>query len=124
MREHLEGQFPKFCSCCVRSFTSLREYLLVTEHRGSAMPYDADVEDWQPADPLGTATYANCPCGNTLVLSSEGIPLFVYWRLLHWALTETRRRRQSPQELLNHLRGEICARVLAGPDRGDMGDRE
>jgi hypothetical protein len=121
MREHLEGQFPKTCASCGRRFATLREYLLVTEHRGSAMPYDADEGDWQPLEPLGTATYANCPCGNTLVLSSDGMPLFKLWLLLHWAMVETRRRRLSPQELLNYLREKICAQVFSEPDQGDEG---
>ena len=82
MREHLEGLFPKVCSNCGRRFATLREYLLVTEHKDSAMPYDADMGDWKPINPLGTFTYASCPCVNTLALSSRGMPLSQLWPLL------------------------------------------
>jgi hypothetical protein len=76
------------------------------------MPYDADMGSWQPSNPVGTAAYANCPCGNTLALTSAGMPLFQLWTLLAWARNETRARRQTPQELLNYLREKICQQVL------------
>lgn len=115
MREHLEGLFPKSCGNCGRRFATLREYLLVTEHKGSAMPYDADFGDWKPLKPLGTFTYASCPCGNPVALSSRGMPLSQLWPLLAWAKLETKKRGMSPQELLNYLRDEICKQVLAEP---------
>ena len=115
MSDHLEGLFPKVCPNCKRRFATLREYLLITKHAGSAMPYDADHGDWKPLHPIGTATYANCPCGTTLALSSEGMPLPRLWSLLNWARIETQRRGMTPQELLNYLRDEICKQVLATP---------
>jgi len=121
MRRHLEGQFPKICPACERHFANLHEYLLITEHLGPAMPYDADMGNWMPLEPVGTATYANCPCGTTLVLSSHGMPLLILWRLLNWARIETQRRKMTPQELLNYLRDEICKQVLSEPGHGDSG---
>lgn len=113
MREHLEGLFPKTCPNCQRVFATLREYLQVTKHQGPPMPYDAQAGDWQPLKPVGTMTFANCPCGNTLALSSHGMPLLQLWRLLKWARAETARRGMGPQELLSYLRDEICKQVLA-----------
>jgi len=52
IREHLEGQFPKVCSACKRSFPSFREFLLTTTAVGSTMSYDAEFNDWKPAQPL------------------------------------------------------------------------
>jgi hypothetical protein len=115
MREHLEGQFPKECPTCQRRFATLREYLLTTKHLGPAMPYDAHLDDWTPLKPLGTMTYANCPCGSTLSLSSEGMPLTRLWSLLSWARAETKRRGLTPEEVLNYLRDEISRLVLAEP---------
>jgi hypothetical protein len=112
MRAHLERQFPKSCPSCGRRFASLREYLQAVSHLGSAMPYDADMGVWRPSNPVGTATYANCPCGNTLALTSAGMPLSQLWTLLAWARNETRARRQTPQELLNYLRDKIWQQVL------------
>ena len=120
MRAHLEGQFPKACTGCHRRFATLREYLQLTTHVGSAMPYDALADDWTPLHPMGTVTLANCPCGNTLVLSSEGMPLTQLWKLLNWARRETKRRHMTPQALLNYLRDEICKQVLAVPDQGNI----
>ena len=115
MRAHLEGQFPKVCSNCNRRFATLREYLQVTEHVGPPIPHDAEMDDWNPLQPIGTITLANCPCGTTLALSSEGMPLVRLWRLLNWARIETKRRGMSPQDLLHYLRDEICRQILAEP---------
>jgi hypothetical protein len=119
MREHLEGQFPKACSNCNRRFANLHEYIAITEHLGPAMPYDADMGEWQPTRPLGTVTYANCPCGGTMVLTSNGMPLLQLWSLLSWARTATQQRGMTPQQLLNYLRDEICKQVLAEPGPGE-----
>jgi hypothetical protein len=119
MREHLEGLFPKVCPTCYRRFATLREYLLTTTHLGPAIPYDVELGDWKPLRPLGTMTYANCPCGTTLALTSQGMPLSQLWSLLGWAKLETQRRGVSPNELLNYLREEICKQVLAGLDEGN-----
>lgn len=118
IREHLERQFPKVCAVCSRSYGSFREFLLLTRPVGSTMSHDAELNDWNPVQPLGTATYANCPCGNTLCLSSHGMPLRQLWRLMNWARAETRRRGQTLEELLNHLREEIRKEVVDGPNPG------
>jgi hypothetical protein len=117
MREHLEGLFPKECSTCGCRFTNLRDFLLQTQCLGPAIPYDAEIGDWNPLRPIGTVTYANCRCGNTLVLSSEGMPLVQLWRLLDWARIETKKRGLTPIELLDYLRDEICKQVLAEPEQ-------
>jgi hypothetical protein len=120
MRQHLEAQFPKVCPKCKRTFVTLREYLLVTRHVGPPMPYDAEMGDWNPRQPVGTLTFSNCPCGTTLALSSHGMPLPQLWRMLNWARVETMKRGMTPQELLNYLRDEICRQVLEDSDGGDV----
>ena len=113
MREHLEGLFPKNCMTCGLRFDTLREYLEKTTHSGPAMPYDAMANNWKPVKPVGMATYANCPCGNTLTLTSKGMPLHQLWVLMAWARLEINKRSMTPQELLNYLRDEICQQVLS-----------
>jgi len=113
IRAHLEKQFPKACPSCGHHFASLRDYLLNTSHLGPAMSYDADLGNWQPAKPVGTATYANCRCGNTLALTSAGMPLEQLWSLMAWGREEAARRRQSPQELLGSLCRKVGQQVLA-----------
>lgn len=115
MRQYLEGLFPRRCANCHREFANLREFLLVTTPQGDPIPYDAMAGDWQPLKPVGTVTLANCPCGSTLALSSNQMPLPRLWRLLNWARTETRRRNLTPQALLCDLREQITKQVLAEP---------
>src|SRR5664279_1262541 len=112
MRQHVAGLFPKVCPNCHRRFATLREYILATQPLGATMSYDAEMEDWKPMQPVGTTAMANCPCGTTLTLSSEGMPLIQMWRLLNWARVETKRRGTSQEELLNHVRLEIRRQVL------------
>lgn len=116
IREHLDGFFPKYCMNCGRSFDSLREYLQSTTFLGPTMPYDAMSGDWQPVNPIGTAAFANCPCGNTLSLTSTGMPRKQLWLLMDWAKKETSKRHMTLQELLNYLRDEICKQVLSEPN--------
>ena len=117
MRKHLECFFPKVCSNCGRRFATLREYIIKTQHAGPAMPYDADLGDWKPEKPLGAFLYSNCPCGNTLALSSNGMPLPLLWSIMAWAEPETKKRGMTPKELLSHLRDEMCKQGLAEPKR-------
>ena len=119
MRKHLEGFFPKACSNCGRRFTTLRDYIRRTQHSGPAMPYDADFGDWEPEQPLGAFLYSNCPCGNTLVLSSKGMPLPLLWSIMAWARQEIKRRNMTPQEHLTYLRDEMCKQVLSEPSQSE-----
>ena len=113
MRSHVAGLFPKVCHNCHRRFATLREFILATQPLGATMSYDAEMEDWKPLEPVGTSAMSNCPCGTTLTLSSEGMPLIQMWRLLNWARVETKRRGMSQEELLNYVRLEIRKQVLA-----------
>jgi len=112
MRQHLEGHFPLSCPVCEKRYDTLRDYLLETEQQGDAIPFDAELGNWHPLRPLGSVTLANCRCGNTLGLSSEGMPLPRLWQLMNWARIEIQKRQQTPRELLNYLRGEIFTQVL------------
>jgi hypothetical protein len=116
MREHVEGLFPKECPNCRRRFATLHEYVLATKPLGATISYDAEVGDWNPNEPVGTTAMANCPCGTTLTLTSEGISLMKMWRLLNWARVETKRRGLSQAELLSYVREEIRKQVLSEPE--------
>ncbi|MGA3170202.1 MAG: hypothetical protein ABSE62_04245 [Chthoniobacteraceae bacterium] len=116
MREHLESQFPKVCSNCNRRFETLREYIKLTKRIEPPVSYDAEMGDWNPKRPLGTATYSNCPCGSTLALSSHGMPVFRLWSLYNWARVETRKRGVNMQQLLIYLRNEIRDQIQAESD--------
>jgi hypothetical protein len=112
IRRFIEKQFPKECPNCHRRFMTLKEFVQETTHVGNPVSYDADLGEWQPEKPLGTYSYSNCPCGNTLIISSDKMGLFMMWRLLYWARGEIRKRGISPEDLLVHIREKIDEQVL------------
>lgn len=117
LRSFIDKQFPKVCPNCDRRFSTLKEYLQETTHLGKPISYDADMGEWQPEKPLGTLSFSNCPCGNTLVISSEGMGLITMWRLLIWAKRETRIRGISTEDLLAHIREKIDKQALHEEDK-------
>ena len=76
--------------------------------------YDANDADWDTTQPIGTAVLANCPCGSTLALTTEDLPLAMRLELLNWIRIEIQRKGVDPSELLEYLRDEIHKRVFAG----------
>ena len=112
IRKHIEGFFPKLCGNCGRRFDTLKEYIQTTDIRGSVISHDVSFGDWEPETPLGTVTYANCPCGSTLSLGSAGMALPLLWSLMAWLKIETKKRGLDQEELLNYLRDKICEQVL------------
>jgi hypothetical protein len=119
VREYFESLFPKACSNCNRCFATLREYILITKPIGPTMSFDAELGDWNTAQPIGSMAQANCPCGSTLTLSTEGMPPPQRLVLLNWVRIETQRRGLSPSELLGYLRNAVRKQVLTEPDRED-----
>jgi signal transduction histidine kinase len=114
-RRHLESLFPKRCAKCGRVFADLREYLRDTRHVGSPVSYDAADGDWRPLRPVGTMSLANCACGSTLALGSEGMGLRTVWRLMAFARRETKRRGVPVAQVLEELRREVDRQVLSSP---------
>jgi signal transduction histidine kinase/CheY-like chemotaxis protein len=112
-RQHLERQFPRSCGTCGREYSSLKDYLSRTTHVGKPVSYDVQVGNWWPRIPLGTISCANCKCGSTLVLGSEGMGLTTMWRLMTWARHECSARGVAVPELLEELRRAIDMKVLA-----------
>lgn len=113
VRRHFESLFPKTCSTCGRRYATIQEYILTTKRLGSARSYDADMGDWKTASPLGSLVYADCPCGSTLALSTDGMALPQQQALLAWVRMETQRRGVTPTALLDGLRDTIRAQVLS-----------
>lgn len=113
---HFESLFPKTCSTCGRRYATLREYVLATKRLGSTKSYDADLGDWRTTSPIGSLAYADCPCGSTLALSTEGLALPQRQALLEWVRLETQRRGVTPSALLDSIRDTLRAQVLSeGP---------
>jgi hypothetical protein len=112
IRTNVEQQFPKSCNTCGRRFSSLKEYLQNTVHIGKPHSYDAEQQDWRPHNPLGTYSFSDCKCGNTLAIGSSKMKVATMWGLLWWAKGEKSRRKISTGELLNDLRMKIDSQVL------------
>jgi hypothetical protein len=119
LREYFESLFPKVCPNCNQRFATLREYILTTKRIGRPISYDADSRDWNTTQPIGSVAQANCPCGSTLGLSTEGMALPQRLALLNWVRIETGRRGMSPSELLEYLRDEVRKQALSETNSGD-----
>jgi hypothetical protein len=119
LREHFESLFPKVCPNCNRRFATLREYIAITKRIGLPRSYDAELGDWNTVQPIGSVAQANCPCGSTLALSTEGLPLPQRLVLLNWVRLETQRQGIGPSALLEHLRDEVREQVLAEAASGN-----
>ena len=113
VRRHLDRQFPKRCSKCGVVYEDLADYLRNTTHAGPPVSYDAEIGIWTPSAPIGTISIANCKCGTSLSVDSEGIGLWSMIRMLHWARRETRRRGISIRQLLEEIRSKIDEQVLS-----------
>ena len=113
VQRHIEGKFPKRCGVCGRSYANLKDYLLHTTHVGQPISYDFDLGVFEPTQPMGTASMANCSCGNTLCVDSKGMSLLTLWRLMCWLRAETARRHQTAAEVLEDLRRSIDEATLA-----------
>jgi len=116
MRDHFEGLFPKVCKNCGRHFASLLDYILNTKRIGESIFYDAELGDWETTEPIGGAAFVNCPCGTTLALTTEGMPLTKFHLVLNWIRIEKEQRGLSSVELSGFLRDQILHRVLADSD--------
>ena len=115
MRKHFEGLFPRVCPNCGRRYETLREYILNTKRIGATISYDAEMGDWETTQPIGGLALANCTCGSTMALSTDGMPLSQIHLMLKWVRTETERRGLSPKELIGYVRDEVRKQVLADP---------
>ncbi len=113
--DHFAGLFPRDCTTCGRRFATLRQYILETTPVGSTTSFDAQLGDWHTTEPIGAIAMANCPCGSTLGLTTEGIALPEIHRLLAWVREETTRRGMTQAELLESVRTEMRQRALDDP---------
>lgn len=115
MLKHLEGKFPKRCGVCERTYSNLKDYLLHTKHVGRPRSYDVELGILRPTKPIGTMSLANCACGNTLVIDSDGMSLMTLWRLMAWLTGEMARRREKAPVVLEDLRRAIDQVALSVP---------
>lgn len=111
--EHYSGLFPKACTNCGRRFETLGDYILATRVVGATISYDAELGEWETTHPVGAVAMANCPCGSTVALTTDGIPLSDIQRMLEWLRVETQQRGVTSEALLGYVRNEIRKRAIA-----------
>ncbi|MGE0814824.1 MAG: hypothetical protein AB7O28_03995 [Vicinamibacterales bacterium] len=107
IRAYYEGLFPKSCPHCGRGYATLREYVAATTPVGRYISYDVDVGDFAPERPAGTFAFANCACGNTLALSTEGLPRETRLALLAWVRAEAARQGLPATQFIDWLRKTV-----------------
>lgn len=112
IRAHVEGCFPKTCSNCQKVYPTYREYLLSTERVGVPMSYDIEMGNWWPASSHGNIAFANCSCGNTLAITSQGMPLGQIWQILHWVKTEAKLRDVKTQDVICYIRDVVEGKAV------------
>ena len=116
VRQHFESLFPKTCANCGHQYATLRDYILNTKRLGGALSYDAEDGDWSTPEPVGSQALANCACGSTLALTTDGMALPSRLALLEWLKAETHRRGVSSSALLETMRDVIRQQVVADAD--------
>ncbi len=105
-------EFPKTCSSCGRVYSTLKEYLQVTTPVGEPVSYDAELENWEPDNPIGTMSLANCSCKGTMAISSTNMPVKTLIQLMLWLKVEALKRKLQPSELLNLIRQKVDKKAL------------
>lgn len=68
---------------------------------------------------MGVFALANCTCGTTLALSSQGMPVETLHALLEWVRIESGLRHVTPAALVDHVRNEVRKVALAAAGQGD-----
>lgn len=111
---YCRGLFPRQCTTCQREFPTVRDYVTVTHPLGPYISYDVQTARQVPA--IGTLALSNCPCGNTLSLSTDGLPIDVRTRMLEWTRAESQRRGISAGDVLADLRMRLRREILARAD--------
>jgi hypothetical protein len=114
--QHIKGLFPKTCPNCHRVFATYREYLLNSKPIGLPVSYDLEFGEWRPDQSAGNLSLANCKCGTTLSLSSDGMPRQQLWRVLYWIKLEAERRHIKVSEVLAELRLNVRKQELRAGD--------
>jgi len=115
-RGHLESLFPKECPNCGRRYATLKEYIRDTTRIGATRSYDAETGDWNTKDPIGMVAAANCACGNTLTLTSEGMPLELELQVLKWLRAEGERRGLNASQLLDLMRDKLRDQLVGNAE--------
>ena len=110
---YLCSQFPKTCNRCNHVYPTLLDYISKTEPLPQAISYDIDLKEDDDSPPIGAAAFAYCVCGNTLNVGTADLPVETRLELIAWAREEVIKRKWTPEEFLNYMRGRLRARARA-----------
>jgi hypothetical protein len=113
VRDHVERQFPRTCTTCGHVYESLPDFVHAGIPLGEPASFDASQGNWEPEDDGGILSMINCPCGNTLGFSSQGMGLMNMWNLLRWLRKQSRQRGLPVSKVLLEIRLKIKDDILA-----------
>jgi len=111
--KHMAAQFPRKCPNCGRTYATVQDYLRITTPVGQVISDDVTEGNWRPTKPLGALAFSNCPCGDTLAMSTNGLPLATTWAIMDWLRRTIAERGVEPQAVVEELRTRIRAELLA-----------
>lgn len=114
--EYYCSRFPKTCSACGHRYETLTEYIQRTRPTGRAVSYDAETGNWGLKRPIGSVLMVNCPCGTTLSLTTDDMPMDRRKRVLKWVHEVTESTGAATSDVLGTLRAEIRDRALSEQD--------
>ena len=114
IKNFIEKKFPRECTCCGKRYNSLADYVRNTTRQGKMTSYGAEQVTPNPKKPLGALAMANCSCGSTMALSSDGMDSETLWKLADWVLKEREGRGTAIEDVLEEVRQHIIKEVLPG----------
>ncbi len=117
MREHLATKFPKACQTCGCTYLTLKDYLQRTRHVGQPIAFDVELDNMRLSNSLGSMSLANCACGSTLSLDSDGMSPLLLTKLMWWLVAEMARRGKTASEVLADVRRAVDEATLSEPTR-------
>ncbi len=117
----ISNQFPRTCRCCGKTYYTIADYTQNTIQVGKPISYDADDGDWNPVNPIGLVSIANCICGTSLAISSHGMSLSSLAQIMEWARIETQKRNETASDILENIRIEIAKIIIQNENQKKIG---
>ena len=111
--EYCDRQFPMSCSNCSREFSSFGDFVSATSPIGEPVAYETVEELVTAGHPIGTLSYVNCGCGDTLTVQCDDMKSNEYFALIGALASDVVRTGSTASAVLEVLRREIRSRVTA-----------
>ena len=122
--EYCDQQFPMSCSACGREFSSFGNFVRATFPVAEPIAYETVDEFLEVRHPIGSLSYVNCGCGNTLAVHCGDTTSDDYLALLRTLASDVERTGLTVSGVFEVLRQEIRSRFTSRsvntPDPGNV----